>query len=265
MKTIHTLSLLIATLLLAPLSGFAQFDIPKKPALQTSVYDYANLLSAADESALKDKLVQYSDSTSTQIVIATVENLKGESASRVAPDWAQQWGIGQAKEDNGIFILVSRDDHDMYIATGYGVQGRLPAGTVGTIIRSYITPEFKKGDYYTGLDKGADAIFLALNGKFKGDAVKKEHDGGMAGLLPFIIFIIILVIAFLGRSGRGGNNRRGGGGGSGLLGALILSSLGSSRGSGGGSWGGGSSGGGGGFSGGFGGGGFSGGGAGGSW
>ncbi|MFP9100033.1 TPM domain-containing protein [Flavobacterium sp. RHBU_24] len=263
MKAKYTFSLIIVMLLLVPLQGFAQFKIPDKPRLQTSVYDNANLLSATDEAALKEKLVQYSDSTSTQIVVATVDNLNGESASRVAPDWAQQWGIGQAKEDNGIFILVSRDDRDMYIATGYGVQGRLPAGTVGTIIRRYITPEFKTGDYYTGLDKGTDAIFLALNGKFKEERVTKDHDGGMAGLLPFIIFIIILVVVFLGRGTRGGNNR-GGGGGSGLLGALILSSLGSSRGSSGGSWGGGSSGGGG-FSGGFGGGGFSGGGAGGSW
>jgi uncharacterized protein len=265
MKTRHTLSLLVTALLLVPIFGYAQFDIPKKPALQTSVYDDANLLSANDEAELTQKLIKYSDSTSTQIVIATVENLKGESASRVAPDWAQQWGIGQAKEDNGIFILVSRDDRDMYIATGYGVQGRLPAGTVGTIIRSYITPQFKSGNYYAGLDKGTDAIFLALNGKFKETRVKKEHDGGMAGLLPFIIFIIILVVVFLGRGTRGGNNR-GGGGGSGLLGALILSSLGSSGGRSSGGWGGGgSSGGGGGFGGGFGGGGFSGGGAGGSW
>lgn len=263
MKKIHLLRLLLAALLLAPLTGFAQFKIPEKPRLQTSVYDYAKLLSATEKSALEQKLVRYSDSTSTQIVIATVDDLNGESVSRVAPDWAQEWGIGQAKEDNGIFILVAKKERDMYIATGYGVQGRLPAGNVGTIIRSYITPEFKGGNYYSGLDKGTDAIFQSLNGKFKGERVSKNKDGWFAGLIPFALILILLIFFISRRGGRGGGNS--GGGGFNLLDVLILSSLGSSGRGSGSSWGGGSSGGGGGFGGGFGGGGFSGGGAGGSW
>jgi len=266
MKKLHTLSLLITVLLLVPLTGFAQFKIPEKPSLQTSVYDYAKLLSAEQKTQLETKLVNYSDSTSTQIVVATVESLNGDSASRVAPEWAQQWGIGQAKEDNGILILIAAKERDMYIATGYGVQGRLPAGTVGTIIRSYITPEFKKGDYYAGIDKGTDAIFQALNGKFKGERKggdAKESDG--PGGLGIIIFIVIIIIIIASRFRGGGGGRGGRRGGIGLADILILGSLGRSSGG----WGSGSSGGGfsggGGFGGGFGGGGFSGGGAGGSW
>lgn len=262
MKKRHTLNLLITLLFLVPLFGFAQFDIPKKPTLQTSVYDYANLLSGDQKTQLEEKLVAYSDSTSTQIVVATVENLNGDSAARVAPLWAQQWGIGQAKEDNGIFILVAEKEHDMYIATGYGVQGRLPAGTVGTIIRSYITPEFKSGEYYAGLDKGTDAIFEALKGRFKAEPKSNDSNGNdIPGGIGGIIFIIIIIIAIISRFRGGGGGRGGRGGGFGLTDMLILGSLGRSSGG----WGGGSSGGGGGFGGGFGGGGFSGGGAGGSW
>ena len=58
-------------------SSFAQFDIPKKPDLQTSVYDYAGILDASQKSALEEKLVRYSDSTSTQIVIITVKTING--------------------------------------------------------------------------------------------------------------------------------------------------------------------------------------------
>ncbi|MFP9115788.1 TPM domain-containing protein [Flavobacterium sp. RHBU_3] len=247
-------------------TGYAQFTIPEKPDFQTSVYDYASLFSATEKTQLEEKLVRYSDTTSTQIVVATVTDLKGDSAERVAPEWAQTWGIGQKDKDNGIFILVSRDDRDMYIATGYGVQGRLTAGQVGTIIRQYIVPEFKTGDYYSGIDKGTDAIFKALNGKFKGER-KQSGDGGFLGFIPFIIILIIIILAIVFRNRGGGSGGNRGFGGPDLTDILILSSLG--RGSRGGSgWSGGSSGGwsgGGGFGGGFGGGGFSGGGAGGSW
>lgn len=266
MKKIFLLCLLYIGLLLLPQNGFAQFKIPPIPKFQTSLYDYASLLSADEKVQLEEKLVRYSDTTSTQIVIATVQNLNGDSAQRVAPEWAQNWGIGQKGKDNGIFILVSKDDRDMYIATGYGVQGRLTAGQVGTIVRRVITPEFKNGDYYGGLDKGSDAIFQALNGKFKGER-KQDSNNGFLGFLPLIVIIFIIIIVIISRKGGGGRGGRRGG--LDLADILILSSLGSSGRSSGG-WGGGSSGGwsgggGGGFGGGFGGGGFSGGGAGGSW
>ncbi|MFP9115787.1 TPM domain-containing protein [Flavobacterium sp. RHBU_3] len=155
------------SLLLAPLTGFAQFDIPNIPEHQTSLYDYAEMLDSIERYSLETKLLNYADTTSTQIVIATVKNLKGDSAEHVAPLWAQKWGIGQADKDNGVFILVSKEDREMYIATGYGVQGRLTAGITGQIIRDYMLPDFKTERYYFGLDNGTDAIFKALNGKFK--------------------------------------------------------------------------------------------------
>src|SRR6476620_3119492 len=76
--------------------AFAQFDVPEKPDFQTSVYDYAKLLNASEKAALEEKLVRYSDSTSTQIVVATIETLNNEDIGILAPKWAHEWGIGQA-------------------------------------------------------------------------------------------------------------------------------------------------------------------------
>ena len=73
---------------------FAQFTIPEKPSFQTSVYDYANVLSASEKTQLEEKLVRYSDSTTTQIVVITIESLKGEDVSQLATKWGQTWGIG---------------------------------------------------------------------------------------------------------------------------------------------------------------------------
>lgn len=243
------------------LPAFAQFDIPKKPDFQTSVYDYANLLSADEKAKLEEKLIRYSDSTSTQIVVVTIESLKGEDIGILAPKWGHEWGVGQAKEDNGVFILLAKQERKIWIAPGYGLEDKLTAGIGGEITRNIIIPEFKAGSYYKGLDKGADALFDLFKGKYKGERKKNKKDGGFPIVPIIVIFIIIIIIA-----AKNKNNRGGRGGGMDLADIILLSSLGRSSGGGGfGGFGGGGSSGGGGFGGGFGGGGFSGGGSGGSW
>jgi uncharacterized protein len=244
--------------------GFAQYTIPEKPALQTSVYDYAKVLSETEKAQLEEKLVRYSDSTTTQIVIVTIESLKGEDVSQLATNWAQTWGFGQSKEDNGVIILLAKAEKKIAINPGYGLEDRLTAGTGGEIIRKIIIPEFKAGSYFNGLDKGTDAIIDVFKGKYKG--TRKQNKQKDFPILPFIVIIVIVLILFS-RNKKGGGNSGGSGGfggGPSLLDILVLSSLGSgNRGGFGGSSGGGF--GGGGFGGGFGGGGFSGGGSSGSW
>lgn len=81
-------------MLLLVQTGYAQFNIPGKPNFQTSVYDYANIL-GADKAKLEEKLIRYSDSTSTQIVVVTVPTINGEDIGLLAPKWAHAWGVGQ--------------------------------------------------------------------------------------------------------------------------------------------------------------------------
>jgi uncharacterized protein len=243
--------------------AFSQFKIPEKPSFQTSVYDYAKLLSETEKSQLEEKLIKYSDSTTTQIVVVTVPTIKGEDIGILAPKWGHEWGIGQAKEDNGVFILLAAKERKIWIAPGYGVEDRLIASINADIIRNKIIPEFKAGSYYNGLDKGADAILQVLTGKYKGTRIEENGEGSV---LPIFIFIIVLVILMIiiSKSKGGNSGNSGGGNGLSLLDVIILSNIGRSSG---GSFGGGFGGssGGGGFGGGFGGGGFSGGGAGGDW
>ena len=247
--------LLILVFILSGMYANAQYTIPDKPSFQTSVYDYADVLSQAEEKELESKLIRYSDSTSTQIVVISVEDLKGEDIGILTPKWAQEWGIGQEKEDNGILILLSKKDRKIWIAPGYGVEERLTAGINGELTRNVIIPEFKAGSYYKGLDKGADAIFKVLKGKYKGS--RKKESNFPVGIIVVVVVFLVLMFSKRNSGGNGGRS-----GGLDLGDMIILSSLGRSGGGfGGGSFGGGS----GGFGGGFGGGGFSGGGAGGSW
>ena len=243
--------------------GFAQFTVPEIPKFQTSVYDYGNVLSATEKAQLEEKLIKYSDSTTTQIVVITIESLKNEDIGILTPKWAQQWGIGGTEQnDNGVLILLAKAERKIWISPGYGLEDRLTAGIGGEITRNIIIPEFKAGSYYKGLDKGTDAIIDVFKGKYKGE--RKQTKGKDFPILPFIVIVVILLILISRNKKGGGNSGNSGGGGPSLLDVIILSNLG--RGSGGGF--GGSSGGGfggGGFGGGFGGGGFSGGGSGGNW
>ncbi len=248
----------------------AQFDIPPKPKdkpEQTSLYDYINLLNSSQQNALESKLIRYADSTSTQIVIAIISSTNGEDISLLGAQWGQKWGIGQADEDNGILIILAKDDRRVDINTGYGIEYRISDLMAERIINRIIIPEFKTGSYYNGLDKGADAIFSALKGEFKEDRDFSENDSNNSHfILVIIIFIIIIVALSAKKNGRGGKNggRRSG---TSLLDIIILSNMGRTGGfGGGGNFGGGDGfGGGGGFGGGFGGGGFGGGGASGGW
>jgi uncharacterized protein len=249
----------------------AQYDIPPKPtkANPDAVYDYANLLSSGEKAALENKLIKYSDTTSTQIVVVIIKSLKGESIGMLTPEWGQKWGVGQKGKDNGVIILLAQKERKIWISPGYGAENKLTAGIVGQITRNRIIPFFKKGDYFGGLDEGVNSIIEVLNGEFTGQRRQSSSEGIPAGVIIFLVIFFFVLLSILSnnkRNGGGGNHRGRGSTGSDLLDIIILSNLGKGGFGGGGSsggFGGGSSGGG--FGGGFGGGGFSGGGAGGSW
>ena len=242
-------------------SSYAQYKIPEIPKKQTSVYDYSKLLSSSEARSLEQKLVRYSDSTSTQIVVIIINSSNGEDLNYLASKWGEKWGIGQKGKDNGIVLMMAKGDRKVAIQAGRGTEARLTDLMATKIVELRIIPEFKRGDYYSGLDKGTDGIFEVLTGEFKETRKRKSNkkEKGLFGVIPFVIIIILFIIFRNKGGGRGGRRS----GTDALLDILILSSLGRS----GGGFGGGSSSsggfGGGGFSGGFGG--FGGGGASGSW
>jgi len=232
----------------------AQFEIPDKPEFQTSVYDYYNLLSPVEKSSLEEKLIKYSDTTSTQIVVAIIASTEGEYINYLATNWAHKWEIGQKKEDNGVFVLLARDDRRINISTGYGVEHLLTDKICSRIINNDIIPYFKQNNYYGGLNNGTDSIFKVLTGEYQGTRESSSGEFPVAVIIFLIFVFIILIIAISKNSRRGGGNRGNRSNSKDLLEAIILSNMGKGsykRSSGGfGGWSGGSSSGGGGFGGG---------------
>lgn len=222
-------------------------DLPARPVPSRLVNDLADVLSDGQEQALESKLVAFDDSTSTQIAVVTIRTTAPYVISDFAYSLGRYWGVGQRDFNNGAVVIAAIDDHEVWIATGYGLEPFVTDGRAKRIIEQHIIPQFRDGNYYAGLDAAADQIIAYTKGEF--DAVDEPDSDEGPGILTIII-IIIIILVLLSRGNRNGGvtyGRRGptywGGGFGGFGGG----------GSGGGGFGG------------FGGGGFGGGGAGGRW
>lgn len=251
-------------LLLMQFLGVAQtVKIPEKPAKQTSFYDFGtDVLSGAEQKHIEQKLINYADSTSTQIVVIMVPTTQGEQIARYATDLGHKWGVGQKGKDNGIILLVAVNDRNVTIQNGYGTEHLMTDALSRRIIETQILPEFRNGNYFAGIDKATTSIMQIMSGEYENNAGREGEFSILGLLLVFLFVVFILILASKSKGGRNGGSS----GGFDLGDIIILSSMGRSSGRGGGFFGGGGgSFGGGGFGGGFGGGGFGGGGASGSW
>ena len=238
---------------------YAQTDVvPKKPSLAEGlVVDQTNTLTPEQQATLRQKLIAYDNSTSNQIAVVIIQSLKGNSIEDVALQIGRDWGVGgQAEKDNGVVILVAKDDHKMRIEVGYGLEGAVTDYVASSIIQNTLTPNFKEGNYYRGLTEAVDEIIKAAEGRYTAPEGYGKKVGIKKWQIILAIIVIWIILSVIGRGGRGGG---------GVVSRRGYSNWGGPIWWGGGGFGGSSGGGGGGGFGGFGGGSFGGGGSSGSW
>ena len=245
---------------------FAVTDsIPERPNPPRLVNNLSvqmpDFLSPQDADRLERKLEDFANQTSNQIVIVIVDDLKGLEPYDFAVRLHHNWGVGQAKQDNGIVIVVKptggKGQRKSVISVGYGLEGAIPDLTTKQILDNELNANFAKGNVFEGLDKTTDVLMSLAKGEYNSDQYGQKHSKGRfpKGLIIPIIFLIIFVLI---RSSKGGGNS----GGMSMGTGFFLGSMMGGRGFGGGGFGGGGSSGG---FGGFGGGSAGGGGASGSW
>lgn len=248
-KSVYTKIAFTFGYLLLSVISFAK-DIPAKP--NRLVNDYANVLSASEESALETKLRGYYDSTSTQIAIVVENSLEGDDLFDYCQRLAEGWGIGEKGKNNGVLLYVAIGDRKARIHTGYGMEATITDAMSTRIRTQQMNPAFKAGNYYQGLDDASTTIMQLASGEFVNDKEDKPLQKGPSAFVIIIIIIILIILFSRGGGGRG-NRSRGGFGGPVFWGGTFGSGGFSGGGGGGGGFGG------------FGGGGFGGGGSGGSW
>jgi uncharacterized protein len=136
------------------------------PSLTGRVVDGAGLLSPAERADLTRRLEAIEKETSVQIVIATIPALEDEPIEDYSIRLAEKWKAGQKGLDNGVIVLVARDDRKVRIEVGYGLEAVIPDGLAGRIIRERIAPSFQQGKYYEGLLGAVEGLVLAARKEY---------------------------------------------------------------------------------------------------
>lgn len=126
-------------------------------ALQGRVTDAANILSAEVEQQLSERLAAYEQRTAHQMTVATTSALNGAEPIEFATCLGRRWGIGDAKRDDGVLILVAPNERQSSVAVGYGLEKALTDVEAKAVIKDMI-PSFQKSDYASGLKIGIDTI-----------------------------------------------------------------------------------------------------------
>lgn len=207
--------ILFLVCLLYSVCALAQIDkvIPQRPSPPKLVNDFTNTLTPEQKETLEQKLYKYDDTTSNQVAVIIIKSLEGNSVEDVALGILRQWGVGNKDKNNGVVVLVAKDDRKMRIEVGYGLEGAITDVIANQIIQSDIVPNFREGNFYRGLDEATDNIIKAAQGRYKAPQGYSERGrkGGISiGTIIFIIVIIIILSnASGGRGGGGMMSRRG--------------------------------------------------------
>ncbi len=193
--------ILLIVLSVLSLNTYAQ-DFPERPT--NAVNDYTgNFLSSNEINALENKLRNFTRNTSTAVVIAIVESLDGYDPASYAFELGERWGIGQKGKNNGILILVKPKNQnsrgEVFIATGYGVEGAVPDAITKRIVNNEVLPYFKQGMYYKGLDEATDRIIELTKGEYTAEEYSQTPSVTGSAITGLIFFLIIIFFSIIGR------------------------------------------------------------------
>lgn len=194
---------MICLFLLIPLALTAQ-DLPENPT--GHVNDFADMLTQAEEQRLETKLRNYRDTTTTVIAIATLNSLQGYPIEDIGTRLFNDWNLWEGDKDNGILILIAKEERQMRIEVGYGLEGAIPDVMAGRIIREILTPQFKQGQFYSGLDVASSAIIQLASGEYTGQLTAENRNANQDDISSFIVFILFIIFVVYASSRGGGRN-----------------------------------------------------------
>jgi len=135
------------------------------PALTGRIVDQANLLTADQKQRIETKLAAFEKETGDQVAVLTFDSLDGEAIEDYANKVGRAWALGQKGKDNGVLLLVAKQDRKMRMEVGYGLEPVLTDLQTSVIQNEVIIPYFKKGDFGGGIEAGVDAILSTIQGK----------------------------------------------------------------------------------------------------
>ena len=205
-------------LLLCALSAWAQVAVPE---LTRRVTDLTATLDAAQVAALEGKLAAFEAQQGSQIAVLIIPTTQPEDIAQFGIRVAEQWKIGRAKIDDGVILIVAKDDRTLRLEIGYGLEGAIPDAIAKRVIAEIVTPYFKAGNFHGGIDAGVTQLMRLIEGE---SLPPPGVSGGSSEDGPFVMLILGGIVAgwllslLMSRPAAGGVAALG----SGAVGAMLL-------------------------------------------
>jgi uncharacterized protein len=173
------------------------------PAYKGYVNDYAHMLKPDTALQLEQALRSFDQKDSTQVAVLTIDSLEGDSLEDFSIRTVDKWKVGQKGKDNGVLLLIVKNDRKIRIEVGRGLEGVLTDLAAGRIVDNVIRPLFKEGRFDEGITAGAAAIIQTCRGEFTAEP-RSTRQGRGRGSSPDMGYLVfgLFIISFLGRASR---------------------------------------------------------------
>jgi uncharacterized protein len=185
--------------LLLLVSGGARAELVAVPALKTRVTDLTQTLSPDQQAQLEAKLTAFEQEKGSQIAVLIVPTTQPEDIAQYSIRVVDAWKLGRAKQDDGILILLAKNDRKMRIEVGYGLEGAIPDLTAKRVISEVMAPSFRQGDYYGGLNNAVDKLIGLIAGEQLPAPVSNNasSNNNFESMLPLLFFGGLILGAIL--------------------------------------------------------------------
>lgn len=167
------------------------------PPLSARVTDLTSTLDASQKQQLEVRLAQFEAKKGAQIAVLLVQTTQPETIEQYGIRVVEAWKLGRKGIDDGVLLLIAKDDRTLRIEVGYGLEGVLPDAVVKRIIAETITPHFKLGNYYVGIATGIEQLLAIIEGEsLPLPRERSAISGGFKNLesLLFIGFTLAIVV-----------------------------------------------------------------------
>ncbi|KKP37329.1 MAG: hypothetical protein UR27_C0007G0078 [Candidatus Peregrinibacteria bacterium GW2011_GWA2_33_10] len=196
MKNLIKISILLTGILLISGIAKAYYSLGNPGGF---VNDYTNTLNQEQKTQLEQKLTNFEKETSNEISVVIIESLKEDTIENFAAELFEDWGIGKKDINNGILLLIAKQEREMKIEIGYGLEGALTDAQSYWIQEEILIPAFKSNDFHKGINEATDKIIAATKGEYV-PSLDKPNTSVWEGALWFIFFGIMWLSAILARS-----------------------------------------------------------------
>ncbi len=169
------------------------------PPLVTRITDQAGLLTAAQRQQLEQTLSDFEAAKGSQVAVLTVASTQPETIEEYGIRVATAWKLGRKGVDDGALLLIAKDDRKMRVEVGYGLEGAIPDAVAKRVIAEIITPYFKQGDYFGGIQAGVSRLIRLIEGEaLPPPAARDVSWSGIKDMLPVAFAVVVFGSSFLG-------------------------------------------------------------------